>query len=150
MKHLASFLMIIPLVWFSSSCLEKPDPNTHHYVFFVNESNQDLFVGYVMSSAVLVPAHSADSVNRIVPKLDVPYTCYEDYQEGGWIIIRVFDDVRYPVYPEKDRYAFEKQHTILTWRLDYDDILRLNWRLTYPPTEEMKDLKVSLSNEIPW
>ena len=109
-----------------------------------------------MSSAVLVPAHSADSVCRIgnyslMEELFNPgATCYEDYQEGGWIIIRVFDDVRYPVYPEKDRYAFEKRHTILTWRLDYDDILRLNWRLTYPPTEEMKDLKVSLSNEIPW
>lgn len=39
-------------------------------------------------------------------------TNYDDYQEGGWIIIRVFDDVRYPVYPEKDRVAYEKQHCI--------------------------------------
>jgi hypothetical protein len=154
MKHHASLgIMIILLMWLSSSCREKFDPNFHHYVFFVNDSDQHLYVGKTMSSSSLVYAHSADSVCRfgnitIMEELfNHGGTSYDDYDEEEFFQICVFDEVSYPNYPEKERFAYYELHTILTWEITLSDLRRLNWRLTFPPTENMKDLTMTPSYE---
>ena len=124
------------------------DPNEHHCIYFVNDTDIDLYVGRVLSAADFVPAHSADSVCKLDDSglwgiFDKPETGYEQLSRT---VIRVFDENNYNHQgTTKEKIDYTNQHTLVTWTLTLEDLQRLNWRLTYPPTEEMEGIQTGPS-----
>ena len=124
-------------------------PDAHYHLYFINNTDQDLFVATEEYETSLVKAHSADSVCGLVPvnkmeelfglgpkNYDIPEETYE---------IEVFDADR----PENlSWFDYRKQYRIWYSILTLNDFKRLDWRIQFPPTKDMKKITMDPSYEI--
>ena len=145
MKRLFIFI-VFSMIFLS--CV-KVDPNVHYHYYFVNHTDQDLNVGWSYIETNLVMAHSVDSVGGLLPvnKMEELFgrgpKNYDDAKSE--YSIRVFDVGTDPQEMHRTYYCDQLQ--IWYCSLNLDAFQRLNWRIEFPPTEDMKDLEMIPSYE---
>ncbi len=159
--RLSGFLLFI-LSGILVTCA-KPISNVHHYIYLVNNTDKPIYIGSGVfeASENCVLAHSSDSVlAKNAP--NIWYTqplprCWEWYLKGKGTL-DIFDGVDFVHNTDQytnewsgatkeyyEEYAlYEKEHTLITLWFDLNDLEQLNWRFTFPPTEQMLDMGVIL------
>jgi hypothetical protein len=145
------FLSLV-IVTFLLSCEGVEPDGLHHFVYFDNQTNQPLYIGsWWHGQKDCIPAHSADSVLKIgiIPSTsclgNLLYKGAHGYEWDEEHRIIVCD-----VENWGEQYAdfvFILSHTLMDMSISLTDLQRLNWRLTFPPTENMKDLTMTPSYE---
>lgn len=125
------------------------------YVFIKNDSNipiayyfdgnlSDKHINYILESnrqlLFRMEPHSVDSLHTHKA------TSGWDYIENA--VLLVFDGNMYDDYLGES-YELKNIPMLATYNLTLEDMQKLNWTITYPPTEEMKGMNIYLPDEDP-
>lgn len=145
------FLVLSP----SFTCVGEDEENCHYHIGFTNESEKELYVNY--------SAYYPDTTNAVLDDLDyysnrvfpgkinkealLTFVSWEflfgadiDHKNLNSIdtlMVFIFDAKRLEANPSHIDDAFLQRYD-----LSLQDLQRLNWMLSYPPTESMKDIKM--------
>ena len=145
-------ILLVALACMATRCPDKESENCHTAIRFSNNSDKDL---YIRHYDLLRPPHiteiehingavqqrykvySAEQNNR---KATDGFTCYERiFRMDSLINLYIFDAT---VLENTPWDTVAKDYLVLKrYELSLADLQRLDWQVTYPPTEAMKDVK---------
>lgn len=164
MKHYY-FLIIQMSILFCVSCAPENDENHHYYIIFNNNTGKDL---YVIDSSIYPDTTNGPGgkifgnqgfckVEAYRSSSEPLHYLWESYEEAfildeygkrypsDTMMVFVYDVETFDKITRHDRV---KDSLLLqeAFRARYDlslqDLQRLNWTLSYPPTENMKTIKM--------
>lgn len=143
------FLVLSP----SFTCVGEDREDCHYRIYFTNESEKELYVNY--------SAYYPDTTNAVLDDLDydsnrvfpgkinkealLTFVSWESLfgtNNGNLnpidtLMVFVFD----AKHLEADRHRV-MDALLVRYDLSLQDLQRLNWTLSYPPMENMKDVKM--------
>jgi hypothetical protein len=150
------FGLVILLICTASRCQDKESENCHTAIGFSNNSTKNLYVrgmhyiprypfasevGYIHSTVnERYKVKSGEQSNR---KAMSSSGCHEDRFDDDYysdtFIVYIFDAAVVENTPWE---IVARDYLVLKrYDLTLEDLQRLDWKITYPPTEMMKDVK---------
>jgi len=150
MKKLCIIVGLIGL--FFSSCEKEDTENAHYRIRFNNDSDYwigGLYDPYYPDTTINYPWFPTDSTKcKIQPKESLIITnghfksTFESFfsSTNDTLMFYIFD---YKVLTT-NKWAEVRDNYMVTQRYDLslDDLRRLDWKLSFPPTEEMRNIKM--------
>ncbi len=141
------FLVLSP----SFRCMPDDDDDHHYRIRFVNESEQTLYVDCSIYYPDTIPILTNERDEILPGKINnstlSTFTSWEsvfgaDLDDRNLnpidtLMVFVFDAERL----DADRHRV-MDALLVRYDLSLQDLQRLNWTLSYPPTESMKDIKM--------
>jgi hypothetical protein len=141
-------IIIIIFLWLLCTAFNCENKNCHKHIGLINNTNIDIYIkeGSSDSSrfASEFPNPITDDTYRVVPHTKnttglMRRSCHESNIKT-FISIYIFDA---NVLATFSWGTIEKNYMVLQrYDLTKEDLQRLNWELTYPPNEAMKDVKM--------
>ena len=145
-------ISLVALIFMATRCPDKESENCHTAIRFSNNSDKDL---YVRHYNLLRPPHlfEIEHINGTVQKHYKVYSaeqnnrmamdsfmCYDRiFSMDSLINLYIFDATVVENTPWE---TVAKDYLVLKYyELSLEDLQRLDWQITYPPTEAMKDVK---------
>ena len=154
MKNVINFLILF-CICFSNACNRHVDREDCHFtIAFVNNSRKSVYVrqaGYSDTLYIKDFSYTPKAPNNMYKVIEGQINtkvlklrrCYEaDFQYGDLkrLMIFVFDAEIVENTPWE---IVSKDYLVLKrYDVTLEDLQRLDWKITYPPTEAMKDMKM--------
>lgn len=148
MKHY-QFIFVLLTLCVIISCRHIEDENHHYTITFYNKSDKEVYisesaeypdtinvVNYHVLGMPEIYKIFPQGINKTACEIRETYETFFKYRNDT-LMIYVFDA---EVLERNQRYNYDA----VLQRLDVSlkDLQRLNWIITYPPTEAMKDIKM--------
>lgn len=137
-----TILLILVLLTFWG-CKEEPCP--YHCIYIKNKSNNTI---YYYCNLVSYPDTVAKtfSVNILKPEYDYDIApekkrlggCLEEYNDT--IMIYIYNNETLKKHTLQEIY--ENHMVAARYDLSIDDVRNLNYKIPYPPTEDMSEMKI--------
>jgi len=151
-------ISLVALICMATRCTDKENENCHTAIRFTNNSEKNLRVVDKFTHRFFTDpldirkgfAESANSVQFIIKSSEQnneratrSFSCYEkifiDEYFSDTVYVYVFDAAVVDTTPWD---IVAKDYLVLKrYDLSLEDLQRLDWQVTYPPTEAMKDVK---------
>lgn len=148
-------LLVLFCVFMANSCVMKEDENHHRTIEVINNSEKAIYTNLGMSYPdtlfdVGVPSSSEPSIYKVVPHernrsaLNMARVYWETiFKDGSQI---PSDTLMVYIYDAElmDSKTFDHIYNTVIQRYDLSlqDLQWLNWKISYPPSEEMKNIKM--------
>lgn len=124
-------------------CKEEPCP--YHCIYIKNKSNNTIYyycnlvsypdtVAKTFSVNILNPEHNYD----IAPQKKILGRCLEEYNDT--IMIYIYNNETLKKHTLQEIY--ENHMVAARYDLSIDDVRNLNYKIPYPPTEDMSEMKI--------
>jgi len=148
MNKKISYLCMIIIVLLYEACALKDNDNCHHSITIINIGDFDIYYSISpdvpISAQVLVSNPQFYKIGTHTSKKDRWRNCIE-YE---FTIGTSFSDGRFEPLDSMKVYIFDahvleqelKYKTLRRYDLGLKDFKHLNWKISYPPNEEMKDV----------
>ena len=147
-------LLLLSLILMSTKCEDKESENCHTSIRFSNNSEKDLYVRLYDLVHRPPGVSEIEHISSTVQQRYKVYTGEQDNREATHQIsciesffrgqdtktLYVFD----AAVVENTSWGVVARDSLVLKRYDLtlEDLQRLNWFITYPPTEAMKDIKM--------
>ncbi len=149
MKKNILFIVLLEYAFVSCDILLHKDPNEHYYFACTNTSDNTIYIdtfGPDVSIHYLfgypIEFHRVDSRTTNNSLCPGGWLSYESYlKEYNVICVYVF-----PSYT--DEAVVLNDFKLVCYKLTLDDFIALDFRLSYPPDERMKNMQMSPPYEI--
>ena len=143
------FLIIVCLLSLTAFTCTRESDDKHHFIHFYNSADYDIFV----QQSYDYPDTSSYGGDVTTPGWNLKVESHHSNNDAIWsrgtyesklredtLIIFVFNADTLSTYG----WNYVKDHNIVTQRyyLSLSDLNNLKWCLSFPPTEEMRDIKM--------
>jgi hypothetical protein len=154
MKNKIVLLMSIFLLVIIVSCERK---DCHKTIKFVNYSDSIIYIGFTFGIDTLFASRFPNPISHDMYKVIsmsentsalTILSCLEGRISSSYIRIYIFTE---HVLSSNTWGSIQKNYMVLQrYDLTKADLQRLNWKITYPPSEAMKDVKMYPSYSPPY
>lgn len=149
-------LMVLFCVFMANSCVMKEDENHHRTIEVINNSEKaiytylGLFYPDTLFEAGRIPSSSEPSIYKVLPHernrsaLNMARVYWETiFKDGSQIpsdtlMIYIYDAELW----ESKTFNHIYKTVIQRYDVSLQDLQGLNWKISYPPAEEMKNIKM--------
>jgi len=147
-------ILLLSILCMATKCQDKESENCHTSIGFFNNTDNNLCVRSAFPHSYFFPTpldiknlspsegkykiKSSEQNNR---RAISSGGCYEDkfYNDGDTFFVFIFDAA---VVENTLWEVVAREYLVLKrYDLTLEDLQRLNWKITYPPMEAMKDVK---------
>ena len=145
------YLPVIFILFLFTACPKEDTENCHYSISITNDSHLDVYFRIATDTSGTHYSPSAMVSNAYFYKINAhesiikkQRSCIEyEFTKGT-----AFSDGRYGLLDSLRVYIFDAQvlekelkyKTLRRYDLTLEDLRKLNWTVTYPPTEEMNDI----------
>ena len=139
------------MLYMNDSCVDKESTNCHYYITIINDSDFDIYFNMPIDTTGFYYAASAMIANAFRYKVNAHNN--KKYKDRECIEYKFTKGVTFPngKYAPLDSlrvYILDatvleqdlKYKTLIRYDLSLDNLRYLNWTVTYPPGEEMKNI----------
>lgn len=145
-------LMVLFCVFMANSCVMKEDENHHRTIEVINNSEKAIYTyfgGAYPDTLFDIRVPSPRSIYKVDPyERNTTALWNRDYWESdfkvGWIIPS--DTLMIYIYDaallDSKTFTHIKSTVIQRYDLSLQDLQWLNWKISYPPSEAMKNIKM--------
>ena len=151
MKNIIKFLLL-SIVCITTTCLQKDSENCHYSIKFTNNSEQILYVNEhpdlypdpfdIRNLSYFTPTQK-DIKCCEEKRISYMRSCIENAYNHGRIDTLFVYIFNAEVVENMPWEIVARDYLVLKrYDLTLDDLQWLDWKITYPPTEAMKDVKM--------
>ena len=145
-------LLLLSIICMATKCADKESEDCHTSIRFSNNSEKSLYVNKdtyylrdldpfdIRNSSFFRPEQK--NIKCCEENKDALFSasCYEHILDMGKVVFIFIFDAK--VVENTPWEVVAKDYLVLKrYDLTLEDLQRLNWKITYPPTEAMKDIK---------
>ena len=152
MKTIVKFVSLLLMATICSAiqCFDPhEDENHHHRIYFENCWERPVFIGFGIDwywefdpfakyfKHAEIPLSECDAFNKVMPgEVDSEYIYFDDYIE---YMTQDRDSVYLLVYDGEQINKKDSECFLVMYLLSIEDLQKVNFHLTYPPNQDMKD-----------